>query len=96
MIMNRKPIYISNPMTKRAHYKMVIKLLLEDIEDYESCKEHANMNVLENPSYFCYACKRDTLLSVQLRGLADLFRDTEMQRERAEDCIKALKQELEK
>lgn len=54
------------------------------------------MNVLENPSYFCYACKRDTLLSVQLRGLADLFRDTEMQRERAEDCIKALKQELEK
>jgi hypothetical protein len=33
---------------------------------------------------------------VQLRGLADLFRDTEMQRERAEDCIKALKQELEK
>lgn len=82
-------------MTKQQDWRMRITFALDDIKDYEPCKEHSRANVFEN-FMSCLACKRDHLLLNQLRGLSDLFRDTEMQRERAEDCIKALKRKSEK
>lgn len=93
---NTKPIDISSPLTKGVDYKLRISWVCEDFQDYESCKEHKDINVLHSNSLDCYACRRDHLLLTQLRGLADLFRDTEAQRERGEECINSLKQELDK